>query len=150
MRFLVIRPAGKGLCKVSLHKADDVLTLPFESWALSNGKSIIFVNNQLQNFLKPYYMFGTFEQGAVYAYEYEELCKAIEVKIGPSDRQRAETPQGQPAQIVTPVQSDRAEAWTNVFTTTIFSLLHILWIIAKGLTVLVLIPLAIAFLGKRH
>lgn len=89
MKYIVVRPAGD-LCKVYIATADVEMHLPFESWALCTGKQIVFATIKMHKVLQSQHFAGSYEQGALYAYTYDEMCAIISANIGPSDRERYE------------------------------------------------------------
>lgn len=92
MNYLVVRPYQQNLCSVSIVMGDDVeITGFFESWALNDGKKVLFANTRLHKLVKDHYMMGAFSDKANYAYTYEEMCGIVTTHIGPSDRVRYET-----------------------------------------------------------
>lgn len=68
--------------------SDTTVTLPFESWALNEGRKIIFANNKMHKMLASHYMLGSYQTQASYAYTYEEMCAIMTSNLGPSDRER--------------------------------------------------------------
>jgi hypothetical protein len=66
------------------------VTTPFESWALRDGKQILFATSKMHKTLQSHHFAGSYEQGAMYAYTYQEMCAIISAHLGPSDRERYE------------------------------------------------------------
>lgn len=89
MKYIVVRPAGD-LCKVYIATADVEMHLPFESWALCTGKQIVFATIKMHKVLQSQHFAGSYEQGALYAYTYDEMCAIMSDNLGPSDRERYE------------------------------------------------------------
>lgn len=148
MRFLVVRPDSRLGSKLSLHEADDLLDNPFESWALASGKQILFVTNSLHKLIKQFYMYGTFESGAVYAVDYDEMVQILVDKLGPTDAIRST------ARLVNKSSSESPGAHSelvavNVFGTMVSALFKILWLCIKGIAMMIIIPLVLMFVGKR-
>ena len=60
----------------------------FEAWTLLSGKQIMYVERRLHRLLERHHLGGTYDQGALYAFEYAELCAVLREQLGPSDRER--------------------------------------------------------------
>jgi len=60
----------------------------FEAWTLLTGKQIICVERRLHKLLERHHMGGSYDKGALYAFEYAELCAVLRDQLGPSDRDR--------------------------------------------------------------
>lgn len=89
MKYIVVTPAGE-LSKIYIVPDGRVMSMPFESWALNDGKRIMFATIKMHKILQNQHFAGSYEQGAMYAYTYEEMCAIITANIGPSDRERYE------------------------------------------------------------
>lgn len=89
MKYIVVTPAGD-LCKVHIVPEGRDMPTPFESWALRDGKQIVFATTKMHKILHSNHFAGSYDQGALYAYTYDEMCAIITANIGPSDRERYE------------------------------------------------------------
>lgn len=89
MNYIVVTPAGD-LCKVYIVAEGREMPTPFESWALRDGKQIIFATIRMHKILQNQHFAGSYEQGAMYAYTYDEMCAIMTANLGPSDRERYE------------------------------------------------------------
>ena len=89
MKYIVVTPAGD-LCKVHIVPEGRDMPTPFESWALRDGKQIMFATIKMHKILQSNHFAGSYENGAMYAYTYDEMCAIITANIGPSDRERYE------------------------------------------------------------
>lgn len=89
MKYIVVTPAGE-LCKVHIVPEGRDMPTPFESWALRDGKQIMFATIKMHKILHSNHFAGSYDQGALYAYTYDEMCAIITANIGPSDRERYE------------------------------------------------------------
>lgn len=90
MKYIVVAPTGE-LSKVYIMADGAMVTQPFESWALRDGKQIVFATIKMHKVLQSHHFAGSYENGAMYAYTYDEMCAIISSHIGPSDRERYET-----------------------------------------------------------
>lgn len=89
MKYIVVTPFGE-LSKVYIMPEGRDMPTPFESWALLDGKQIVFATIKMHKILQSQHFAGSYEQGAMYAYTYDEMCAIITANIGPSDRNRYE------------------------------------------------------------
>lgn len=89
MKYVVVRPHGE-LSKVYIVSEGTDITMPFESWALRDGKQIVFATIKMHKALQSHHFAGSYDQGAMYAYTYEEMCAIMNSHLGPSDRERYE------------------------------------------------------------
>lgn len=89
MKYVVVRPAGD-LCKVFIMEDGTDVTMPFESWALREGRQILFATTKMHKALQSHHFAGSYENGAMYAYTYEEMRAILSAQLGPSDRERYE------------------------------------------------------------
>ena len=88
MRTLVCQPKGS-VSTVRLYTDQEALVEgEFEAWTLLNGRQILAVERRLHKLLERQYIGGTYEQGALYALEYAEMCAVLRDQLGPSDRDR--------------------------------------------------------------
>ena len=153
MKHLVVRPTKSGLTAVSILDESAVLDTPFESWALCNGKAIIFAHNRLQQLLKQFYVGGQFQDKALYTYSYDEMVMIVKSDLGPSDRERYEALCNAP-----PQESKKVEAAVKGEERTIVALqillevcsllFHVLYGIGKVLLTILLVPFIIKFVSK--
>lgn len=89
MKYVVARPAGD-LSKIFILSEGADVPTPFESWALREGKQILFATTKMHKVLHSHHFAGSYEQGAMYAYTYVELCAILTAHLGPSDKARYE------------------------------------------------------------
>lgn len=89
MKYIVVTPAGD-LCKVHIVPEGRDMPTPFESWALRDGKQIMFATIKMHKILHSNHFAGSYDSGALYAYTYDEMCAIITANIGPCDRERYE------------------------------------------------------------
>lgn len=88
MRTLVCQPKG-GLSTVRVYAdASALVTGEFEAWSLRTGKQVLFVEKRLHRLLERHHVGGSYDQGAVYAFEYAEMCTVLREYLGPSDFER--------------------------------------------------------------
>lgn len=88
MRTLVCQPKSD-VSTVRLYVDQSALvTGEFEAWTLLTGKQILCVEKRLHKVLERHHLGGTYEQGALYAFEYSEMCAVLREHLGPSDRER--------------------------------------------------------------
>lgn len=88
MRALVCQARGS-LSTVRIYTdSEAVVEGDFEAWTLLTGKQIICVERRLHKLLERHHMGGSYAQGALYAFEYAELCAILRDQLGPSDRDR--------------------------------------------------------------
>lgn len=52
------------------------------------GKQIVCAERRLHKLLESHLLGGSYESGALYAFEYAELCAVLRDQLGPSDRDR--------------------------------------------------------------
>ena len=88
MRTLVCQPKGAVSTIRVYTDQDALLTGEFEAWTLLTGKQIMCVERRLHKLLERHHLGGTYDQGALYAFEYGELCAVLRDQLGPSDRDR--------------------------------------------------------------
>ena len=88
--YIVVQPAKQTGCSlVSIVEGDDtVVSKPFESWCMNQGKASLLIRTGLHKKLARYHLFGSYEKGATYAVSYEEMCGIVTSAVGPSDRER--------------------------------------------------------------
>jgi hypothetical protein len=89
MKYVVVKPAGD-LSKIFIMTEGAMITGPFESWALLDGKQVLFATTKMHKVLQSHHFAGSYEQGAMYAYTFTELCAIMSAHLGPSDRERYE------------------------------------------------------------
>lgn len=156
MKHLVVRPTKSGLVAVSILDGDKSIDLPFESWALRDGKAIIFAHNRLQQMLKQFYVGGQFQDKALYTYSYDEMVMIVKSGLGPSDRERYEEALAFKDAVVQKRRNDppsvRGEERTIVALQVVLELcslfFHVLYGIGKVLLTILLIPFIIKFVSK--
>lgn len=90
MKYVVVRPHGD-LAKIYIVSEGAMIDTPFESWALQSGKQILFATTKMHKILHSHHFAGSYENGAMYAYTYTELCAIISEHLGPCDRIRYES-----------------------------------------------------------
>jgi hypothetical protein len=87
--YLVVHDLGK-VSGVSIEPAGRSYDHPIECWAIDNGERAEYARLRLRTGLKPYYMFGRFDQMATYALDFTELRMIVSDHMGPTDRERYE------------------------------------------------------------
>lgn len=89
MKYVVARPFGE-LSKIYIVSEGTDIDVPFESWALCDGKQILFATVKMHKVLQSQHFAGSYDKGAMYAYTYPEMCAVLTSHLGPSDRERYE------------------------------------------------------------
>lgn len=88
MRTLVCQSKGP-LSTVRLYVDQETLVDgEFEAWTILTGKQVMCVERRLHKLLERHYLGGAYDQGALYAFEYGELCAILRDQLGPTDRER--------------------------------------------------------------
>lgn len=88
MRTLVCQPRGS-LSTVRLYADQEALVDgEFEAWTLLTGKQVMCVERRLHRLLERHHLGGSYDKGALYAFEYGEMCAVLRDQLGPSDRER--------------------------------------------------------------
>lgn len=153
MKYIVVRPKGE-LSVVSIVPEGTDITIPFESWALRDGKQILFATVKMHKVLQSHHFAGSYDQGAMYAYTYEEMCAIMNSNLGPSDRERYEAglkEQSNKTLIKDIPVHDDISKWTRIAYFLWKTLVLLVVILIKGLnTVLfiVILPLIIGFIER--
>lgn len=151
MRTLVCQP--KGLLSVIRIYADPnaLVEGQFEAWTLRSGKQIICAERRLHKVLERHHLGGSFENGALYAFEYAEMCAVLRDQFGPSDQDRYE-------ELKRPVPTGHPTVtWWERYKLAI----HVSWKIAaftafvlfktlKTVVLFVIVGLVLAAIGKRR
>lgn len=145
MNYLVVRPYQNGLSTVSIVMGDDkIIEGPFESWALNDGKRVLFAHTKMHRMLKSQYMMGSYADKASYAYTYEEMCNIVTSHIGDSDRVRYEKLQ--------PVEHAEKPVNQYVLSFGLWKIFEfsffILFEIVKLVLTLIIIPFVLMFMNK--
>lgn len=156
MKCLVVRPTKSGLCALSILDEDKSIDLPFESWALLDGKALIFAHNRLHAMLKQFYVGGQFQDKALYTYSFDEMCLIVKAGLGPSDRERYELALTEQAEIKKQRRNDpasvRGEARTivalQVFLEVCSLFFHVMFGIGKVVLTIFLVPFVIRMISK--
>lgn len=149
MNYIVVRPYNRGFSAVSIVIGSDTeITGPFQSWALNDGKKIVFANNKMHKLLASHYMLGSYQTQASYAYTYEEMCAIMKSNLGPSDMERyLILKHGQSIQ--KPVNGTRGEVALYIALRTLQLCGTVFIGVAKIVAVLTVIPFIIHLLSKR-
>lgn len=160
MKYLVLRPKGRGMCMLQILDADVRVVHPFTSWALRSGKQILFVEKGMGKALSTYYLGGSYydKSGASYMTSYAEMMLILEDKLGPSDMQRALEQKRLFAMERAAVRQHRnlrighgAGLTAHVVGGIGMALLHVMFLGIKFVAFIVLFPFVISWLGKeRH
>lgn len=149
MNYIVVRPYNRGFSAVSIVMGSDTTVIPpFESWALNDGKKIVFANNKMHKLLASHYMLGSYQTQASYAYTYEEMCAIMTSNLGPSDRERylaLKAEQG----LQKPVNGSRGEVALYIALRTLQLCGTVFIGVAKIVAILTVIPFIIHLLSKR-
>lgn len=143
MKYIVVRPAGE-LSKVYIMSEGAMLTPPFESWALRDGKQIVFATIKMHKVLQSHHFAGSYEQGAMYAYTYDEMCAIMSSNLGPSDRERYEASLGEQSNrtLIKDIPAeDSLPKWTRIAYIIWKSLCFIVMIFIKALTMIIFLVL---------
>lgn len=91
MRTLVCQPKGS-ISAIRVYTDPNALvTGEFEAWTLLTGRQVMCVERRLHKLLERHHLSGTYDQGALYAFDYGELCAVLRDQLGPSDRDRYRT-----------------------------------------------------------
>jgi len=152
MRYVVVRPAGE-LSRIYIVDEGTAIQGPFESWALRDGKQILFATTKMHKVLQNQHFAGSYDKGAMYAYAYEDLCAVMTVNLGPSDRDRYEAglkEDSQPVLIRGDEGVDHLSGWHRVAYILWKTLILVTQISIKSLNIiifLVLLPLAMKFVS---
>jgi hypothetical protein len=148
MNYLVVRPHHGQFCTLTVVPEGTDIIGNFESWALSKGSQILYVNNRMDKDLKPYYMSGSYQAGAMYAYSYDEMIAIIKSRLGPSDYERYEMAVAQ-SHALQPKQiqyNPLAAVWIEGIATT---LIHGVLLSIKFVVLMCIVPFVIMFLNKK-
>lgn len=116
MKFVVAKPFGN-MSKISIVEDGAQLDLPFESWALRDGKQILFATTKMHKVLQSQHFAGSYDKGAMYAYNYEEMCAVLSAHLGPCDRERYDASlkeQSQPTLIEGNTPTDYLSKWPRI------------------------------------
>jgi hypothetical protein len=116
VKYVVVKPFGD-MSKISIVEEGTELTRPFESWALRDGKQILFATTKMHKVLQSQHFAGSYDKGAMYAYNYMEMCKVISAHLGPCDRERYEASlkeQSQPVLIEGNAPADYLGRWPRI------------------------------------
>lgn len=149
MNYIVVRPFNRGFSAVSIVMGSDTaVKVPFESWALNDGKKILFANNKMHKMLASHYMLGSYQTEASYAYTYEEMCEIMRANLGPSDRERYLALKDE-QKIVKPVDGTKAEVALYIVLRTLQLCGTILVGVGKVVAVVTLVPFIIHLISKR-
>ena len=148
LKFLVVKPKGNASV-LQIVPEESEINGQFESWALNDGKQILFVDTQMHKVLKSFHMFGNYESGAMYGYSFDEMVKILTSKLGLCDRARfMELEQAQNG-VRYVDQSERWE-WRSQFVIEAFwFMIKFLVMAGKFLAWMVLIPLLIRLFSKH-
>lgn len=147
MKHIVVQPHPKGFSIVKIIDADVKLDKPFDSWALNTGKRLLFAHNQMHRLLKSHYMVGSFEQGAMYAYDFAEMSHIITSTIGLDDKAAYEALLAQGVPQKSSVDKSYV-TWYTVGKACEF-LIWFTWGIVKVVSFLLVIPFLISWINKR-
>lgn len=151
MNYIVVRPAGD-LCKVYIVAEGAELPTPFESWALRDGKQIMFATIKMHKILQNQHFAGSYEQGAMYAYTYDEMCAIMTANIGPSDRERYEAGLKEQSDqtLIKGIPADELSKWHRISYILWKTLVLVIKIFIKSLNTvifLVILPLLLKWLN---
>jgi hypothetical protein len=155
MKHIVVRPSGNGLSSVSILDSEASIPLPFESWALKNGKAIVWANVRMASLLKNSYVYGSFESKAVYTFTFDEMCAIVNSHVGPSDREAYELALQELSDVKRVEKSkplyDKWQRWwygSIVASEVAWTLLTTVGKVVGMLLKLLLVPLVIAFVRR--
>jgi hypothetical protein len=152
MKHLVVRPTKSGLCAVSILDEDKVIDTPFESWALDNGKGLIFAHNRLPAMLKQFYVGGQFQDKALYTYSYDEMVLIAKSGLGPSDRERYEAVKSfvpeKPSKRPSLQGEERTIVALQVLLEVCGLFFHVMYGIGKVVLTILLVPFIIKLVSK--
>lgn len=143
MKYIVVRPKGD-LSIIYIKSEESMMDLPFESWALRDGKQIMFATIKMHKILQSQHFAGSYEQGAMYAYTYEEMCAIITANIGPCDRERYEAGLKEESNKTLITGIDRRSKWGVIAYALWKTLVLVMKILIKSINTilfLVLLPL---------
>lgn len=151
MKYLLVQPkTTQGLSQIKVVGEDYEFDGEGTTWALQIGSQILYVQNAMQRDLKSMYLSGTYELGALYFFDYPDLCNIITSKLGPSDLCRYEIAK---AELVRTRQWDEFERRQRAGAA-LDGLLKFLWVLLtcalKIIGFLLIFPLIIHWMNKRH
>lgn len=152
MNYLVVSPKAHG-CEIRIVPDGTILDMPFESWALAEGKQILYTVNAMHRDLKQSYLWGSYQKGASYATEYFDMCQIVASRIGPCDRAKYEAKvlEQQKIPLPTKPQPKHENHWAEVLWSLLDLLLICTWGIMRLCAVLLIFPFVIRWMkGKRH
>lgn len=87
MMYLVLHDRGP-LSGISIEPEGQHYKHRIACWALSDGDRVEFANLRMANYLKMYYMAGTYESRAMYSLPFDDLKLLLTKKLGLDDEQR--------------------------------------------------------------
>jgi hypothetical protein len=152
MKYVVARPFNR-LCKIYIVEEGENVATPFESWALRDGKQILFATTKMHKVLQSQHIAGAYDKGAIYAFTYEELCEVLTSHLGPSDKSRYEIAlkgSEEPAVIEANTPVDYLSKWPRIGYILWKTLVLIIKSAIKALNVLlflVILPFIIKFIN---
>ena len=150
VRTLVCQPRG-ALSIIRIYANPETLVKgEFEAWTLATGKQIVCVELLLHKLLERHHMGGSYDVGALYAFEYAEMCAVLRDRLGPSDRDRYLQLKQMPA------ASKRGQSWsrTKVAAHLSWRLVELaIYMVYKTVTTIVLfvvVAVILSVIGKRR
>lgn len=88
--YLVASDRGQNITELKLMVEGAQVPARCRMWALRNGDQIMYVYNRMHNDLKGFHLHGTYQNGAVYGLEFEDMVRVVTSRIGPDDKERYE------------------------------------------------------------
>lgn len=151
MNYIVVTPAGD-LSKIYIVAEGHDMPAPFESWALRDGKQIVFATIKMHKILQNQHFAGSYEQGAMYAYTYEDMCAIITAHIGLSDRERYEAglKEQSDQSLIKGIPADELSKWHRIAYILWKTLVLVIKIFIKSLNTvifLIILPLILKWLN---
>lgn len=149
MNYLVVRPYRNGFSSLTITDGDTQLDGEFESWALNNGKRLMFVNNRMHKQLESHYMAGSYQDQAAYGYSYAEMCDIIESFIGINDRKNYEALLAEQQEAVkAKVPSNSLPIVMTILDGVLLFGIKLCWLTIKLVGFLIIIPVILNLLKK--
>jgi len=102
-------------------------------WALRDGNQVLNTYGKLIGQMKPFYLHGNLENGAVYVMEHEDLCKVVTAILGPSDQARAVQGHFDLQQAMSKRRAERSALRANAIADTCLGLLKIIGVVLLGI-----------------
>lgn len=143
---IIVQAKGKN-STIKLVETGTVVQGEYESWILNTGKRIMFVHNSLHKKLKAFHLLGSFQNGALYGFTYEETCALMREFLGRSDKDEYEFVKAQSRALGG--SNVGAERIAVAGTGALHIVTKVLLLTVKFVLTMMLVPFIIKLLSKR-